>query len=141
MSALDALQECLAAEHAAVFGYATLGGTLAGMSGTLAEEALAETWYAAHRERRDQLDGLIGELDAEPVPAEPAYRTPRLSTPGDCRRFAVELERRCAAVYAYAVSQTIEGDRLLTARTLAACALAAAAWGGRPDPLPGVDDF
>lgn len=141
MSELDALQDCLAAEHAAVYGYGTLGGTLAGMSGTLDEEALAATWYAAHRERRDLLADVISGLEAEPVPAEPAYRTPALASPADCRRLAVELEQRCASVYAYAVSQTADDDRRFTAETLAECALAAAAWGGRPDPLPGIDDL
>ena len=31
MSALDALQDCLAAEHAACYGYGVLGGALAGI--------------------------------------------------------------------------------------------------------------
>ena len=42
MSALDALQDCLAAEHAACYGYGAVGGALAGIPDTAPDEARAD---------------------------------------------------------------------------------------------------
>jgi hypothetical protein len=138
MSEVDALQGCLAAEHAAVFGYAALGGALAGIPDTVAEEALAQRAYTAHRDLRDALDAMVAELGAEPVAAEAAYRTGPTETAADCRRLAVTLEDATAAVYAFAVSQTTDETRGLMTDALTDAAVRAVEWGGRPDPFPGL---
>ncbi len=48
MTALAALQDCLAAEHAAIYGYGVLGGVLGGDSNAASDQALAagRTAYA-----------------------------------------------------------------------------------------------
>jgi hypothetical protein len=140
---LDALQDCLAAEHAAVFGYGVVGGVLAGntpVDSALRELAVAA--YVEHRRRRDDLADLIGQRDADPVAAEPAYDLPTRATSVDeCRELARLLEDRCAEVYADAVSHCVDDDRELTARGLTACAVRAVAWGARPEPFPGVTEL
>jgi hypothetical protein len=138
MTALDALQDCLAAEHAACFGYGVVGGALAGIPDTTAEETRAEAYYVAHRHARDELSELIASLDSDPVAAEPAYATPPVATALACTRLARTLEQRTASVYAYAVSQTTDDTRAIATDALTDCALRAAAWGAPADPFPGL---
>lgn len=135
---IDALQDCLAAEHAACFGYAALGGALAGIPDTASDEARADEYYVVHRQARDDLTDLIASLDADPVAAEAAYSVPVLTSERACRRLAAKLEQRTAAVYAYAIAETIDDTREMSADALTACAIRAVAWGAAPDPLPGL---
>lgn len=126
----QALQSALAAEHAAVYAYGVIGGVL----GTTSAQASAA--YAAHRGRRDQLVGRIGE---EAVPAEPVYELPfEVSGPARARRLAVRVEDRCAEVYADVVSRTTAGNRLYAARALTDCAVRGLDWGAKPEPFPGL---
>ena len=146
-----ALQECLAAEHAAVYGYGVLGGVLAGASSgtdgsTSAEvtafQQLAAAGYVEHRRRRDDLTELISGQGADPVAAEPAYELPkRVTTPEDCRDLALLIEDRCAQTYADAVARSVDEDREFAARALTGCALRAASWGAEADPFPGLAEF
>ena len=138
MTAIDGLQACLAAEHAACFGYAALGGALAGIPDTAADEARADDCYAEHVLARDDLTDLIASLDTEPVAAEAGYAVPVLTSARACRRLAAKLERGAAAAYAYAVAETTEDTREIAAVGLTDCALRAAAWGAAADPLPGI---
>lgn len=140
---LDALQDCLAAEHAAVYGYGVLGGVLAGRTTAGSPlQVLAGSTYVEHRRRRDDLTDLIASRDADPVAAEPAYRMPtRVSSVEDCRLLARRLEDRCAQVYADAVARCVDGDRELCARGLTACAIRSVSWGSRPVPFPGSPDL
>ena len=140
---LDALQDCLAAEHAAVYGYGVLGGVLAGRTPTGSSlQELAASTYADHRRRRDDLTDLIASRDGDPVAAQPAYRLPRrVSSVDDCRALALRLEDRCAEVYAEAVARCVDDDRELTAGSLTACALRSVSWGSRPVPFPGAPDL
>jgi hypothetical protein len=138
MTAVEALQGCLAAEHAACFGYGALGGALAGIANTAAEEVRADDFYAAHVQARDDLTDLIASLDADPVAAETGYAVPVLRTEAACRRLAAGIEQRTAAAYAYAVAWTTDDDREIAADGLTDCALRAAAWGAAADPFPGL---
>jgi hypothetical protein len=140
MTALDALQDCLAAEHAAIYGYGVLGGVLGGTSAT-DDIARAQATYDAHVRRRDDLRERINGFGEDPVVAEPAYGVPgRIDDVASCRRLAQQLETRTAAVYAGAVAETVDTLRELTARSLTDCALAADAWGAPDDVLPGLDE-
>jgi hypothetical protein len=139
----DALQDCLAAEHAAVYGYGVVGGVLSGRTdaGSVLQELAADS-YAEHRRRRDDLTDLIVARDVQPAAAEPAYQLPdAVSSVEDCRDLARGLEERCAAVYADAVSRSVDDDRELAARALTACALRGVGWGARPEPFPGVPEL
>src|SRR4051812_34313868 len=83
-----ALQEALAAEHTAVWGYGVVGAALgpAGRAGAAAAEN-------AHRDARDQVTALLEQRKADPVPPKAAYELPFpvLSTV-DAAKLAVVLE-------------------------------------------------
>jgi hypothetical protein len=139
MTALEALQRCLAAEHAAVYGYAVVGGVLAGIADADPLRAYADECYAAHRARRDELTARLTRSGQAPVAAHPAYRLPpRVSGADGCRSLARRIERRSAAVYAFAVSKTVHGSRALAVDALTDCAVREVAWGASPQALPGV---
>lgn len=141
--AIRALQRCLAAEHAAVYGYGVVGGVLAvttDQSSTV--EKLAVSTYDAHRLARDGLVARISGLGATPRASLPAYGVPfPIHTTADCRRFARLLEERCAAVYADAVADTVGSERRLTALGLRACAEHAVQWGAAIVAFPGASDL
>jgi hypothetical protein len=140
VSVVDALQQCLAAEHAAVYGYGVLGGVLGGTTDE-ADQLRAAAGYTAHRDRRDALRNRISDLDEEPVPAEPAYAVPfTIEDAADCRRLGGHIESRTAAVYAAAVADTVDEVRRLMAVALTDCAVRADAWGAPDDVLPGIDE-
>ena len=71
----EALQTTLAAEHAALYVFGTLGGRTSQTADPDLFVAIAEA-FAAHRRSRDQLTAMIIELGAEPVAAEAAYDVP-----------------------------------------------------------------
>jgi len=137
----DELQPCLAAEHAAVFGYGLLGGVLsAGVSHAPAAEASVSS-YEAHRARRDALTELISAAGLQPVAAEAAYDTPfPVAGVPTARRLARYIEARCAAVYARATAATSGDARLLVSETLVDCATRGARWGTAPAAFPGLDE-
>jgi hypothetical protein len=125
-----ALQEALAAEHAAVYAYGVIGGVLGATS------AQTTAAYAAHRGRRDQLTARIGPAA---VAAEPAYELPfAVSGPAQARRLAVQVERRCAEVYADVVSRTTGAARMYAARGLTECSVRALSWGADFEAFPGL---
>ena len=140
---IEALQACLEAEHAAVYGYGVVGGVLSGLSAAGSpEQELAAASYVEHRRRRDGLTELITGRSTAPVAAEPAYAIPdRMTTIGDCRALARTLEDRCAQTYADAVSSSVDADRVVATDGLTACALRAVTWGARPEPFPGIAEF
>lgn len=141
MTALAALQDCLAAEHAAIYGYGVLGGVLGGDSKAASDQALAAAGYVAHRARRDELTALIAGLDVDPVPAEPAYATPfPITGTPDCRRLGRHIEHRTAAVYSFAVAETVRGTRRMLANALLDAARREVRWGGEAQAFPGVTD-
>lgn len=150
MSELSALQGCLAAEHAALFGYGVVGGRLNALLASAppdrarqaaADVAAASEAYAEHRARRDRLAALIEAADATPVAAHAVYRTPVTATTAGCHRFARRLENRCAAVYSLAVSQTEGSARRLLASALIACARREVGWGAPVEAFPGLPEL
>ncbi len=139
MTGLEALQTCLAAEHAGVYGYGVIGGVIAGVAGASSDQQLAATAYVEHRRRRDDLVRLISDQGADPVAAQAAYDLPgQVETHADCRALGRRLEQRAAAVYAAAVAETVDSERELVARALTSCALRAVDWGAAPTAFPGV---
>ncbi|MBV9487048.1 MAG: DUF4439 domain-containing protein, partial [Frankiaceae bacterium] len=92
MSDLAALQNALAAEHAAVYGYGAAGAVMRGSDRDYASRSL-ET----HMRQRDQLITMIGDVNASPVPAQPAYRLPSpLTSHSAARDLAAHLEQGVA---------------------------------------------
>jgi hypothetical protein len=139
---VTALQACLAAEHAAVYAYAVVGGRLAGLGPPSHVVDRADEAYSWHRTQRDSLDALIRQLGASPVAAEPAYQLPMTpQTVGQCRRLARFLEKRCCEAYAYAVSLATNARRAALADALGDCAVRATLWGARLEAFPGRPDL
>lgn len=138
MNTLDALQTALAAEHAALHVYGTLGAKTSA-SATPLLYADVSTAYDDHRTSRDLLTARVRDHGAEPVPAEPAYELPdRLDTPDGVTRAALEVERGCEATYAWLVELTSESDRRLAITSLRDAAVRALAFRGSPEIFPGV---
>ena len=137
MAELDALQTALAAEHAAVYLYGALGGRTS-QSATPELFAAVAAAYAAPRARRDPLPAALVELAAPPVvAAEPAYELPRLDTPAQVGRAALDVERACAATYAYLVENTVAERRRSAIEALTESAVRELAFDGDPEALPG----
>src|SRR5215217_790808 len=104
MTPIHALQETLAAEHAAVFVYAELGGRISASANPGPAQLLTNA-YEAHLERRNLLREAIAGLDETPEPAAPAYRVDAEDrSAAHLLRIARETEDRCAAVYAQLVA-------------------------------------
>jgi hypothetical protein len=137
-ASVDALQRTLAAEHAAIFVLAALGGRASTLPPSPLRSAL-DTTYAGHVERRDQLRTMISDAGGDPVAAEPAYRLPaRLTTAAQIAAEALRLERACATTYAALVAATSGAERQWAVDALVTTAVGEPALGGQPEALPGV---
>lgn len=140
MTAVEALQTALAAEHAAVWVYGLLGGrTSAGATPEL-YRTVSEA-YAAHRGRRDQLVRLLAERDEQPVAAEPAYEVSGPVTgPDRVRAVALETEQSCAATYSWLVANTVAEERRWAIGALNEAAVRELAFRGTPEMFPGAGE-
>jgi hypothetical protein len=139
VTGLEAVQQCLAAEHAAVYGYGVVGGVLADIAEAGGLRTYTQECYDAHRARRDALTELLTGSGQTPVAAHPAYRLPGpvVGTSG-CTALGRQIERRSAAVYAFTVSKTSDGTRAMAVDALTDCALRETGWGAEPRAFPGV---
>jgi Domain of unknown function (DUF4439) len=136
--AVAALQRTLAAEHAAVWVLAALGGRASTLVAPALRSAL-DAAYAGHVERRDQLRRMLAVDGTDPVAAEPAYRLPGPPTTADeVEAAGLRLERACASTYAALVADTSGSDRLWAVDALIDTAVGEAAFGGGPEALPGL---
>ncbi|MFD3530931.1 ferritin-like domain-containing protein [Streptomyces sp. NPDC058664] len=134
MSALDATQAALAAEHAAVYGYGVVGGRIGTERRTEATAA-----YEAHRARRDALRRAVRDLGGTPVAAEAAYELPFLvADPAGAVRLAAVLEDRVAGVYSDLVRATEGPRRREAAAALREAAVRAVRWRGSDVTFPGL---
>ncbi|MDZ5620773.1 ferritin-like domain-containing protein [Nocardioides sp. HM23] len=135
---IDALQTALAAEHAAVFVYGALGGQTSQSDDPTLYAEITDA-YVTHRDRRDRLVRVIEAAGRQPVAAEPGYDLPvDLSTPIAVADRALQLERACAATYAFVVASTSEDDRRWAVDALLDTAVRELGFGGRPERLPGL---
>jgi uncharacterized protein DUF4439 len=135
---LEAMQAALAAEHAAIFGYAVAGAHLAG-----AELAAAREADVAHRDRRDALAAAVRSRGADPVTAQPAYQVP---VPVTGRVQAVTLaatvEEATAAAWRYLVAAADAADLRGTAvAALTDAAVRATRWRRYYDPAHAAVPF
>ncbi|HYF73945.1 MAG TPA: DUF4439 domain-containing protein, partial [Nocardioides sp.] len=95
----------------------------------------------AHRARRDQLSAAVLDLDAEPVAAEPAYELPRLESPAQVTRAALEVERACARTYVYLVANSVGEQRRTAIGALNEAAVRELVFRGTPEMFPGRDEY
>jgi hypothetical protein len=129
-----ALQAALAAEHAAIYGYAVAGAHLTGSL----EEAAQRDW-TVHQVAMDTLEARLTSLGAQPVPAQDAYQLP---FPVHSSRAAISLaayvEDRVAAAYLGVVAVDDPALRTWGAAQVRAAALRATSWSGRATAFPGL---
>jgi hypothetical protein len=141
VTTLDALQETLADEHAALYAYGVLGARTS--QGTTPElYDVLTTAYRRHRARRDQLRLMVEEAGGDPVAAAAAYdlegRPVRVA---QVAAAALDLEASSAEVLLALVARSSGAVR--------AWALTEATWsavwqlelGGSPATWPGAPEL
>jgi hypothetical protein len=131
---IAALQNALAAEHAAVYGYGVAGALLSG-----ADLAEAKADWHAHQLARDNLEAMLTRLGATPVAASAAYRLPfTVSSPAAARRLAAALEEGVTRVYLAMVAVSNPNLRFFAAKAMQTAANRATAWSGSTVAFPGM---
>ena len=142
MTTEEALQETLAAEHAAVYVYGVLGGRLDAVDNPVAAERFRSA-YEAHRGRRDQLRAMVAGLGAAPVTAAPGYEVPVAGSrdPDRLVQLALRTETRCAAVYALQVAGTTGRHRRWAVEALTETAVRQVDLGATPEAFPGAPEL
>ncbi|POX36111.1 DUF4439 domain-containing protein [Streptomyces sp. Ru73] len=131
---LDALQNTLAAEHAALYGYGVVGARVGH-----ARRKEAQDGYDAHRASRDELSRRVIALGARPKAAAAAYALPfPVPDAAAAVRLAAELEDRVAGAYADLVRATSGARRRSAAGSLRAAAVRAVRWRGSGVAFPGL---
>lgn len=120
-----ALQEVLAAVHAAVWGHGVVGAALPEAS----RAAVAADEQAA-RDRRDQLVALLASRGVDPVPAEAGYAVPfPVLSAVDAAALAVTLQDGLASAWAWLLDRSAErSTRVLAVEGLADAEVHAVAW-------------
>lgn len=133
---IEAWQETLAGEHAAIYAYEVIGGRLKAGS---RPQRRATTAYRHHRGRRDSLTARIRDAGATPVTAEPAYSLPvEVTNPASAAELAVRVEQRCTNLYAEVVATASGRERRAALEAMTWCATHIVDWGGSSSALPGV---
>jgi hypothetical protein len=121
----DALNDALAAAHAAVWGYGVVGAAL-----PPGERGAAVATEAVHRDLRDRLILLLGERRADPVLPEAGYALPfPVLSPLDAAALAAVLEDGVAAAWVRVLDQATErSSRALAMEALSAAEVRAVGW-------------
>ena len=133
-ASITALQDALAAEHAAVYGYGVVGAMLAGT-----ELADARADWTVHQYARDTLVSMLTKLGAIPVAASPAYTLPFAVTNAQSAvRLAVTVENGVTRAYLGLVATSNPALRAFAAQAMQASANRAAAWSGTTVAFPGM---
>ncbi|RBY82125.1 DUF4439 domain-containing protein [Geodermatophilus sp. TF02-6] len=133
-----ALRAVLAAEHAAVWGYGTVG---AGLAPDSRPQAFAAD--VAHRDVRDRLVELLRQRGDDPVAAEPAYALPfPVLSPVDAAALAVDLEDGVAAAWVRVLDQAVSVEvRQLAVDELSAAEVRAVGWRAAAGRTPTTTAF
>ena len=133
-----ALREALAAEHAAVWGYGTVGAALPPEARGPAASA-----EVAHRDVRDRLVALLESRGADPVPREAGYTLPfPVLSAVDAAALAVVLEEGVSAAWVGLLDQAAEASvRQLAVAELGAAEVRAVGWRTAADRIPVTSAF
>ena len=135
-TAVAALQNALAAEHAAIWCYALAVAFLSGADATRARED-----EEAHRDLRNQVEQTLTQLGAPPVSAQPAYSTPeRVTDAPSAAALAVVAETDALAAWRSVLERTTDRAlRQAALDSLTAGTLRCARWRaavGTPPAIP-----
>ena len=133
---MTTLDDALAGEHAAIYGYGALGAHLTGANLALAQQA-----EAAHRARRDALLLRLASASPAPPAADPAYTLPfPVTDQASALRLATGIEERTGDVWKATLGGVMGDDRHRALDALTDCALRAArfrrASGQNPGTVP-----
>jgi hypothetical protein len=135
---IDAINDTLAGEHAAIYAYGVIGGRLDYGSPEVREAT--EAWEI-HRERRIGLTALIEAGGETPVAAETGYRLPNdIRDVADARTVAELVEGRCSVLYAMLAATAVGEVRAYAVDALIDAAARGYDWGAPTTALPGVSD-
>ena len=119
-----ALNEALAASHAAVWGYGVVGAALG------VGESPAAASEEAHRDLRDRVTALLVEREAKPASAKGGYALPfPVLSEVDAATLAVVLEDGVAAAWVRVLDQAAErSTRELAVTALGDAEVRAVGW-------------
>jgi hypothetical protein len=135
-AAVAALQQALAAEQAAAYGYGVVGSHLT--SGSAAAAAADADWVA-HLQAGSQLTEMISSRGGQPVAAAVAYQLPfPVTSAAAAQQLAATMEDRVAQTYLVIVALPESGLRSFGAQQVRAAALRAEAWRGTTEAFPGM---
>jgi hypothetical protein len=133
---IPALQQALAAEHAAAYGYGVVG---AHFSPGSAAQAAAGTDWIAHLRARDELTAMISARGGQPTAAAVAYQLPfAVTSVATAAQLATTMEDRVAQAYLGLVALGDAALRTFGAEQVRAAALRAESWRGSTQPFPGL---
>ena len=133
---ITALQNALAAEQAASYGYGVVGARLP--QGSAAQGTAGADWVT-HMRARDELTAMISARGGQPAPSAVAYQLPGpVKTAAEATALAALLEDRVAQAYLEIVALPESGLRNFGARQVRAAAVRAAAWRGSTQAFPGL---
>jgi hypothetical protein len=133
--AVAALQQALAAENSAVYGYSVAGAHLSG-----ARRAAAVRGWIGHQNSRDALTAMLAAHGAEPVAAAAVYQLPfSVHSAAAAVALVTLLEDGLSAAYLGLVGLDDPGLRTFGARAVRAAALRAATWRRSTLAFPGLD--
>ena len=134
-AAVAALQQALAAENSAVYGYGVAGAHLTG-----ARRAAAVRNWVGHQNARDTLTAMLAARGAQPVAAAAVYQLPfGVHNAGAAVALVTLLEDRLGAAYLGLVGLDDPALRAFGARAVRAAALHAATWRRSTLAFPGLD--
>ncbi|MBO0832885.1 MAG: ferritin-like domain-containing protein [Actinobacteria bacterium] len=134
--ALAALQNALAAEQAASYGYGVVGAHFA--PGSAAQTAAGNDWVA-HLRAGDQLAAMISARGGQPAAAPVGYELPfPVTSAATAQQLAATMEDRVAQAYLSLVALTDAGLRTFGAQQLRTAALRAQSWRGSTEAFPGL---
>jgi len=134
-AAVAALQEALAAENSAVYGYGVAGAHLTGP-----RRAAAVRNWIGHQNARDVLTAMLAARGAKPLAAAAVYELPfGVHSPATAVALMTLLEDRLSAAYLGLVGVDDPALRAFGARAVRAAALRAAASRRGTLALPGLD--
>lgn len=134
-AAVAALQQVLAAENSAVYGYGVAGAHLTG-----ARRAAAVRNWVGHQNARDDLTAMLAARGAQPVAAAAVYELPfSVRSAAAAVALVTLLEDRLSAAYLGLVGLADPALRAFGARAVRAAALRAASWRRGTLAFPGLD--
>jgi len=134
-AAVAALQQALAAENSAVYGFGVAGAHLTG-----ARRAAVVRDWVGHQNARDALTAMLAARGAQPVAAAAVYQLP-FTVHGAAAAVALVtlLEDRLSAAYLGLVGLSDPALRAFGAREVRVAALRAATWRRGTLAFPGLD--